>query len=80
MPARGEIVRAVREEMAITLTDIVFRRTALGAVPGPHRGAVEAAARMAGSELGWDSLRQEAEIEAVMRQAGVPGPAMEAVG
>jgi hypothetical protein len=35
---------------------------------------------MAGSELGWDSLRQEAEIDAVMRQAGAPGPAMEAVG
>lgn len=80
MPAREEIVRAVREEMAITLTDIVFRRTALGAVPGPHRPAVEAAARMAGSELGWDSLRQEAEVDAVIRQTGVPGPAMEAVG
>ena len=80
MPARGEIMRAVREEMAVTLTDIVFRRTALGAVPGPHRAAVEAAARVAGSELGWDSLRQEAEIDAVIRQTGVPGPAMEAVG
>ena len=80
MPAKEEIVRAVREEMAVTLTDIVFRRTALGAVPGPDRAAVEAAARMAGSELGWDSLRQEAEIDAVMRQAGAPGPAMEAVG
>jgi glycerol-3-phosphate dehydrogenase len=80
MPTREEIVRAVREEMAVTLTDIVFRRTALGAAPGPDRAAVEAAARMAGSELGWDSLRQEAEIDAVMRQTGVPGPAMEAVG
>ena len=79
-PAREEIERAVREEMAVTLTDIVFRRTALGAVPGPDRAAVEAAARMAGLELGWDSLRQEAEIDAVMQQTGVPGPAMEAVG
>jgi glycerol-3-phosphate dehydrogenase len=80
MPAREEIVRAVREEMAVTLTDIVFRRTGLGSVPGPDRAAVESAARMAGSELGWDSLRQEAEVDAVMRQTGVPGPAIEAVG
>jgi glycerol-3-phosphate dehydrogenase len=80
MAAREDIVRAVREEMAVTLTDIVFRRTGLGAVPGPDRAAVEAAARMAGSELGWDSVRREAEIDAVIRQTGVPGPTMEAVG
>ena len=80
MPAREEIVRSVREEMAVTLTDIVFRRTALGAAPGPNRAAVEIVARTAGSELGWGSPRQEAEIDAVMRQTGVPGPAMEAVG
>jgi glycerol-3-phosphate dehydrogenase len=80
MPAREEIVRTVREEMAVTLTDIVFRRTALGAVPGPDRTAVEAAARMAGSELGWDRLRQEAEIDTVLRQTGVPGPTLEVVG
>lgn len=80
MPARAAIVQAVREEMAVTLTDIVFRRTALGAIPGPDRAAVEAAARMAGPELGWDSLRQEVEIDAVLRQTGAPGPTLEAVG
>ncbi len=80
MPAREEIVRAVRDEMAVSLTDIVFRRTSLGAVPGPQRAAVEAAARIAGAELGWDSLRQETEIDAVFRDAGVPGSALEAVG
>lgn len=80
MPTREEIVRTVREEMAVTLTDIIFRRTALGTAPGPDRAAVEAVARMAGSELGWGSPRQDAEIDAVMRQTGVPGPAMEAVG
>jgi glycerol-3-phosphate dehydrogenase len=80
IPAGGEIVRAVREEMAVTLPDIVFRRTTLGAAPGPQRSAVEDVARTAGLELGWDSLRQQAEVDAVMQQAGVPGPAMEAVG
>jgi glycerol-3-phosphate dehydrogenase len=80
MPAREEIVQAVRDEMAVTLTDVVFRRTALGAVPGPERAAVQSAARIAGAELGWDSLRQEAEIDAVFREAGVAGSALEAVG
>jgi hypothetical protein len=42
--------------------------------------AVEAAAHMAGSELGWDTLREEAEVDAVMRQTAIAGPAMEAVG
>ncbi len=80
MPAREAIVQAVREEMAVTLTDIVLRRTTLGAIPGPDRAAVEAAARVAGPELGWDSLRQEVEIDAVLRQTGAPGPTLEAVG
>lgn len=75
-----EILHAVREEMAVKLTDVVFRRTTLGAVPGPARGVVETAARVAGAELGWDVTRQEAEIEAVMRQTGLPNPAMESVG
>jgi glycerol-3-phosphate dehydrogenase len=78
--AREEIVRAVRDEMAVTLGDIVFRRTELGAVPGPERTLVERAARVAGEELGWDRSRQDAEIDAVMRQSGIPGPTMEAVG
>ena len=76
---REEIVRAVRSEMASKLTDVVFRRTRLGAVPGPERAEVEAAARVMGAELGWDALRQGEETEAVMREAGAPGPALETV-
>ncbi len=74
-----EIVRAVRSEMAVKLTDVVFRRTRLGAVPGPERVQVEAAARAMGTELGWDTLRQAEEIQAVMSEAGAPGPALETV-
>jgi glycerol-3-phosphate dehydrogenase len=78
--AEGEIVKAVREEMAVKLTDIVFRRTSLGAAPGPERMAVEAAARVAGGELGWDSARQDLEVDAVMRETAAPGPVVETVG
>jgi glycerol-3-phosphate dehydrogenase len=72
-----DVLNAVREEMAIKLADVVFRRTSLGEPPGPDRVAVEAAARVAGSELGWNAARQEAEIEEVMRHTGA---AVEAVG
>jgi glycerol-3-phosphate dehydrogenase len=75
-----DVQHAIREEMAITLADIVFRRTTLGDPPGPDRSTVETAARVAGVELGWDPAREEAEIERVMWQAGRPGAAVEAIG
>lgn len=75
-----EIARIVREEMAVKLTDVVFRRTRLGAFPGPERTAVEAAACVMAAELGWDLTRQQAEIESVMQQEDIPRPTMEAVG
>jgi glycerol-3-phosphate dehydrogenase len=75
-----EITHAVRSEMAVKLTDIIFRRTGLGSVLGPDRVVVEAAARLAGPLLGWEAARQETEIETVMRQASAPDLAMEAVG
>jgi glycerol-3-phosphate dehydrogenase len=73
-------LRAVRTEMAVKLSDVVFRRTSLGTLPGPERATVEEAARVAGAELGWDDVRQEAEIQDVLRQTGLVLPAMEAVG
>ena len=74
-----EIVRAVHQEMAVRLSDVVFRRTGLGAIPGPSRVSVEAAARVMAGELGWDSIRQAEEIDAVMREAGTPGAMLETV-
>jgi glycerol-3-phosphate dehydrogenase len=74
-------LNAVREEMALKLSDVVFRRTSLGDPPGPERQAVVMAARLAGSELGWDAARQDAEVDQVMRQGGVPQvPAAEVIG
>jgi glycerol-3-phosphate dehydrogenase len=77
---RPDVSHAIREEMAIKLADIVFRRTTLGDPPGPDRAAVETAARSAAIELGWSPARQEAEIEDVIRQSGIPGAAVEAAG
>jgi glycerol-3-phosphate dehydrogenase len=77
---RRDVRYVVREEMAIKLADIVFRRTSLGDAPGPDRAAVETTAQVAGAELGWNAARQQAEVEDVMRQSGAPGAAVEALG
>jgi glycerol-3-phosphate dehydrogenase len=66
------IREAVRDEMAVTLADVVFRRTMLGEPPGPSRQAVEEAATVAGEALGWDARTRLAEVEEVMRLAAGP--------
>jgi len=64
---RSEIVRAIREEMALTLADVAVRRTDLAAPPGPSRSTLVAVAQIAGEELGWDEARQTSEVETLMR-------------
>ena len=49
----AEVLHVIRQEMAVHLTDIVIRRTALGAAGHPGRAAVAACAAVAGEELGW---------------------------
>ena len=74
-----EILRAVRQEMAVKLSDLVFRRSRLGAASKLQRGAVEAAARTFAGESGWDERRVAEEVEAVMREVGAPRIALETV-
>jgi glycerol-3-phosphate dehydrogenase len=61
----AEVIHAIRQEMAIHLTDILLRRTALGAAGHPGRAAVESAAAIAARELGWDQSRTDREIRSV---------------
>jgi len=65
---RAEVLHAIREEMAIRLADIVFRRTdlATGGHPGP--AALQEAATLAARELGWDERRRRDEIAFVERR------------
>jgi glycerol-3-phosphate dehydrogenase len=68
----AEVIHAIRNEMACTLSDIVIRRTELGAAGHPGEDITRAAAAIAAEELGWDSQRVGREIAAVDRfyQAG----------
>jgi glycerol-3-phosphate dehydrogenase len=58
----AEIVYAIRSEMAVTLADLVVRRTELGAMGRPHGEMVKAMAWIASGELGWDQARLAAEL------------------
>jgi glycerol-3-phosphate dehydrogenase len=78
--SEAPILRGVRDEMAATLADIAFRRTDLGAPPGPRQEQLVAAARLAGAELGWDAARQSAEVNDVMRQARMSSVIAEVAG
>jgi glycerol-3-phosphate dehydrogenase len=78
--ARADILHAIREEMALKLSDIVFRRSHLGTLSEVSRITLEEMSHVAGAELGWDATRQEAEIQDVMRQLGIVGPTVEVVG
>lgn len=70
---KAEVLHAVREEMALTLADVVFRRTdlATGGHPGP---ALQEAADLTGDVLGWDERRRRAEIAAVEKRFVVGNP------
>ncbi|MEI9989422.1 MAG: glycerol-3-phosphate dehydrogenase/oxidase [Rhizomicrobium sp.] len=61
----AQVLFAVREEMALTLSDVVMRRTCMGQIGAPPREALEAAARIMAGELGWSAERQAAEIAAL---------------
>ena len=57
-----ELVYAVRREFAVTLSDVLARRILLAFEPGHGLEVVDHSADVLGSELGWDSERQHAEI------------------
>jgi glycerol-3-phosphate dehydrogenase len=70
-PLEQRVRRAVTEEMAETLSDVVFRRTELGDPPGPDEDGVRLAARVAGDSLGWDDRRRAEEEAMVLRAEAV---------
>lgn len=62
---RSRVLRAIRDEMALHLGDVVLRRTQLGATGRPADGRVAEIAGIMAAELGWDPARQAAEVAAL---------------
>jgi glycerol-3-phosphate dehydrogenase len=67
-----EVLHAVREEMALTLADVVRRRTDLGTAGPPEPAALEATARLVAREMDWDDHRRERETQAVLEIYRLP--------
>ncbi|MDD4873072.1 MAG: glycerol-3-phosphate dehydrogenase/oxidase [Kiritimatiellae bacterium] len=61
----AEIINAVRNEMAQTLSDVVLRRTDISAAGIPDEKTMNACAKIMGLELSWDKARIEKEIAQV---------------
>jgi glycerol-3-phosphate dehydrogenase len=62
---RAEVVHAILEEMALTLEDVVLRRTNLGAGAHPGIKTLNQVADLMASELSWSTSRVQIEIENV---------------
>lgn len=60
---RAEILNAVRNEMALKLSDIVLRRTDLGSAGKPDDKTLLAVADIMAEELNWDEKRINKEIQ-----------------
>jgi len=72
----AEAVYAARREQALSLGDVLLRRTRLGLLSGRELltgGALERVAAAAGGELGWDAGRQAQETEAFRVEAAAEG-------
>ena len=62
----AEVVHVIRHEMAVRLSDVVIRRTALGSAGHPGPETVRGCARVAAAEHGWsveEIDRQIAEVD-----------------
>ncbi|HEX4936911.1 MAG TPA: FAD-dependent oxidoreductase, partial [Gemmatimonadaceae bacterium] len=68
----AEIVYVIRRESAIHLTDVLLRRTGLGAAGHPGAEVLRAASAVAARELGWDESRRLSEVAAVEATYRVP--------
>ncbi len=68
LPVTGaEVIHAVRHEMAVTLLDVIQRRTELGAAGLPSMSTLQRCADLMGQEAGWSSERRQREIDLVVQ-------------
>ncbi len=68
----AEVVYAVRNEMARTLSDIVMRRTGIGTLGNPGEDVLRKVAQVAAKELQWDQNRIEKEISDTVNSLKLP--------
>ncbi len=68
----AQVIYAVREEMALTLKDILLRRTGIGTLGNPGLKVLRKVANAAAKELGWSDARMKKEISEVKAMYELP--------
>lgn len=63
----AEIIYALRNEMALTLKDVVLRRTGMGMLRCPSLESIANTAVIISSELGWDKAKEASEIDSLLQ-------------
>ena len=58
---------AIQQEAALTLDDVVMRRTGIGQLGNPGQDKLARVADLMAVELGWDETRKRSELASVQR-------------
>lgn len=64
----AEVINAVRNEMAVNLGDVVFRRVDIGSTGLPDDDTLKACARLMARELSWDKSKIDKEITRIKNE------------
>ncbi len=64
---KAEIIHSIREEMALKLSDVIFRRTESGTLGNLGNDFLQSCAAIMANELGWDSEKTKTEINEVKK-------------
>jgi glycerol-3-phosphate dehydrogenase len=65
---KAEVINAIQHEMAVTLADIVFRRTDLATGGNPGDQALRECADLAAQELGLTNAQKEGQLQEVYKR------------
>ena len=68
----AEVVYAVRNEMAISLSDILLRRTGIGTLGHPGKEIIEKVAKLTKTLLNWDDDRYDFELKQAEKKFELP--------
>lgn len=67
----AEVLYAIRYEMAITLEDVLFRRTELGTIGAPSQAALARMADLMATELGWTEAETSRKIQQALKRYNI---------
>ena len=68
----AEVAYALQEEQALSLSDILFRRTGIGTLGNPGKSVIEKVAALAADDLNWDEAKRQSEIRKVEKRFQLP--------